>query len=236
MVREGAPAQQCSISGTARVIAMQRASVATACEASSRAGLARAGRQVRPLHPTVFPATRTIPMRALKLIAFAATAFVCVSAFAAAPVLKVSKQVTIDASTDKVWEAVKNFDGLNTWHPAVAKDEIVTGKNNVPGAERMLTLKDGGTIKEKLLGFDAKGHSFKYAIIEGVLPVSSYTSTLQVKAAGKGKSTVTWSGSFKRKNTGPNPAANENDETATNTIGGVYQSGLDNLKKMVEGK
>lgn len=175
-------------------------------------------------------------MRTLKVIAFAAFAAVSVAAFAAAAVLKVSKGVTINAPADKVWDQVKNFDGLGTWHPAVAKDAIVAGKNNEVGAERLLTLKDGGTIKEKLLGYDAKHHSFKYAILEGVLPVSDYTSTVSVKSAGKDKSTVTWSGWFKRKNTGPNPAANENDETATKTMGSVYQAGLDNLKKMMESK
>jgi len=156
--------------------------------------------------------------------------------FAAAPKLTVSKSVTINAPVAKVWDAVKDFNGLNTWHPAVDTDQIVEGTNNQAGAVRLLTLKGGGTIKEKLLHFDAAGHSFSYTILEGVLPVTSYHSTLTVKAAGEGKSQVSWSGEFKRKNIGDNPADNENDKTATDTIGGVYQGGLDNLKKVVEGK
>lgn len=158
----------------------------------------------------------------------------CGTGWAAAPLLTTSKTVVIDASAAKVWHAAKDFNGLNTWHPAVATDEIVEGKNNTAGAVRLLTLKGGGTIKEKLLRFDAPGRSFKYTILEGVLPVSHYTSTLAVKSLGKGKSSVTWSGRFKRKNVGDNPADNENDKTAVDTIGGVYQGGLDNLKKIVE--
>jgi mxaD protein len=153
---------------------------------------------------------------------------------AAAPPLTASKTITIDAPAAKVWQAAKDFDGLNTWHPAVATDEIVEGKNDTVGAVRLLTLKGGGTIKEKLLAFDAAGRSFKYAILEGVLPVSDYTSTFAVKSLGKGKSSVTWSGRFKRKNVGENPGDKENDKTAVDTMDGVYQSGLDNLKKMVE--
>jgi mxaD protein len=153
---------------------------------------------------------------------------------AAAPPLTASKTITIDAPAAKVWQAAKDFDGLNKWHPAVATDEIVEGKNNTAGAVRLLTLKNGGTIKEKLLAFDAAGRSFKYAILEGVLPVSDYTSTFAVKSLGKGKSSVTWSGRFKRKNVGENPGDKENDKTAVDTMDGVYQSGLDNLKKMVE--
>ena len=64
--------------------------------------------------------------------------------------------------------------------------------------------------------------------------MSGYTSTLVVKSLGKGKSAVTWSGWFKRKNVGDNPADNENDKTAVDAISGVYQGGLDNLKKIVE--
>lgn len=154
----------------------------------------------------------------------------------AASVLEVSKSVDIDAPVDKVWAKVKDFDNLNGWHPAVAKDEIVEGKNNEPGAVRMLTLGDGGTIKEKLTAFDDTAHSFEYVILEGVLPVSDYSSKLAVTANGEGKSTVTWSGSFKRKDTGPTPAEDANDKTATDTISSVYSGGLDNLKMMLEAK
>ena len=160
----------------------------------------------------------------------------CGYTWAAAPRLTSSKTITIDAPAAKVWHAVKDFNGLNTWHPAIATDEIVEGKNNAVGAVRLLTLKGGGTIKEKLLRFDPAHRSFKYAIVEGVLPVSDYTSTFAVKSLGKGKSSVTWSGRFKRKNAGENPGDKENDKTAVDTIDGVYQSGLDNLKKIVEAK
>jgi mxaD protein len=191
---------------------------------------------VRPLHPRAFPANEATKMRTLKTVAFAALAAVSLAALAAAPVLKVSKEVTIDAAPDAVWAKIKDFNGLNTWHPAVEKDEIVSGKNNEVGAVRQLTLKGGGTIKEKLLAYDPAHHSFKYAILEGVLPVSDYTSTVSVTSAGKGKSTVTWSGNFKRKDTGDKPAADADDATATKTMSGVYQGGLDNLKTMMGGK
>ena len=173
-------------------------------------------------------------MKIKSAIVVGVSMLVCSVAWAAAPALTTSKSVSIDAPAAKVWNLTKDFNGLNTWHPALASDEIVEGKNNVVGAVRVLTLKGGGTIKEKLLAYDAKGRSFKYAIVEGVIPVSHYTSTFAVKSAGKGKSTVVWSGHFKRKNVGENPGDNENDKTAVDAINGVYQGGLDNLKKMAE--
>jgi mxaD protein len=174
-------------------------------------------------------------MKIIAAIAFASTLLASSAALAAAPNLHVKQTISIDASAGKVWKAVMSFDALNTWHPAVAADQIVEGTNDTVGAVRVLTLKGGGTIKEKLLAFDPAHRKFRYAIVEGVLPVSDYTSTLSVASAGKGKSTVTWSGHFKRKNVGDNPADNENDKTAVDTITGVYQGGLQNLKKMLEG-
>jgi polyketide cyclase/dehydrase/lipid transport protein len=175
-------------------------------------------------------------MKIISALAFALSLLASGTSMAAAPALHVTKSTTINADAGKVWDIVKNFDGLNTWHPAVAKDEIVSGTNNKVGAVRLLTLKDGGTIKEKLLAYSAVSQMMKYSILEGVLPVSGYTSTLTVKSGGKGKATVTWHGNFKRKNTGAKPADNENDKTATDTISSVYQAGLDNLKKMAEAK
>jgi len=155
---------------------------------------------------------------------------------AAAPVLRTSKTVTIDASAYKVWHTARDFNALHTWHPALASDEIVEGTNNTVGAVRLLTLKGGGTIKEKLLQFDESGHRYRYAIIESVLPVSHYSSTFVVTSLGANKTMVTWSGKFKRKNLSDTPPDTENDKTAIDTIEGVYKAGLDNLKKIVEAK
>jgi mxaD protein len=175
-------------------------------------------------------------MKTLIAMAFTVSLLAAGASRAAAPELHVKKTITIAAPADKVWEASKNFNGLNTWHPALASDELVSGTNNTVGAVRLLTLKGGGTIKEKLLAFDETGHRFRYAIIESVLPVSHYSSTFVVSSTGTDKTLVTWSGRFKRKNVGDAPGDTENDKAALDAITGVYTSGLDNLKKIVEAK
>jgi mxaD protein len=142
--------------------------------------------------------------------------------------LSVKEEVAINAPAAKVWEKVSNFNDLGAWHPAVKTTEIVTGENNIVGAERLLTLQDGGTIKEKLLAYNAKGKTFKYNIIEGVLPVSGYVSTLTVKATGKNTSKVVWKGNFKRKDVSATPAEGQDDATAVKVITSVYQGGLEN--------
>jgi mxaD protein len=175
-------------------------------------------------------------MKIKRGIVFALAVLASGYGWAAAPVLHVTKTITIDASAYKVWHTAKDFNALNTWHPGLASDEIVEGSNNTVGAVRVLTLKGGGTVKEKLLAYNDAGHSFRYAIVESVLPLSDYTSTFVVKSLGKGKSSVTWSGRFKRKDLSDHPSEMENDKAATDTANAIYQGGLDNLKKIVEAK
>jgi hypothetical protein len=175
-------------------------------------------------------------MKRVHALAVASLMAVSGSVFAAAPALTVTESVTIHASPDVVWEKIQDFDGMSAWHPAIAKDQIIIGSNNTIGAERMLTLHDGGTVTEKLLGYDAKHRRYRYAIRLGVLPVSDYVATISVKAAGLNRSKVTWSGTFRRKHAGANPPANADDATATKTMTGVYRAGLDNLKKITEAR
>lgn len=149
-----------------------------------------------------------------------------------APVLSVSKSVTIDASPDRVWETVSRFDALESWHPAVRRTEIISGKSQSAGAVRRLTLGDGGTIREELLAMYPARRRFRYAILDGVLPVSAYESSVHVDELDEHTTKVTWSGTFKRKDQGPQPAEGADDATATGTMAAVYQAGLDNLKSI----
>ena len=141
--------------------------------------------------------------------------------------IHVKKSITINAPADKIWAKVADFGDLGAWHPAVAKTEIVEGADNVKGAKRVLTLQDGGKINETLTAYNAKKRSMSYIITESVLPVDAYSATIKVKPAGKDKSVVTWNANFKAK-------AGADDKTATDTINGVFDGGLGNLKKTQE--
>lgn len=149
--------------------------------------------------------------------------------------LRVVESVVIKAAPEKVWAAVKDFDGLNKWHPGFAKDEIVSGGNGQVGSVRKLTIKDGPSFTEKLLSFDDANRTYRYKIIESPLPITDYVSRVTVHTAGNGTTKVTWSGTFKRKNPADNPPEAESDAGAIKLVKGVYRGGLDNLKKMLEG-
>src|ERR1700676_4564363 len=167
--------------------------------------------------------------RAFAVAALAAIVAPCL-VFAAAPKqLKVVETTTIKAPVDKVWATVKDFDSLKKCHPAVAKDEILSGTNNKPGAVRALSIKDGPVIKEKLLAFSDKTHSFTYKFTDTPFPIKDYVSTLQVKDNKDGTTLVKWSSTFKRKNPAANPPDAENDDAGVKLITGIYKAGLANL-------
>jgi mxaD protein len=172
--------------------------------------------------------------RAFAIAALAAIVAPCL-AVAAPKQLKVVETTTIKAPVDQVWATVKDFDSLNKWHPAVATDAIVRGTNNMPGAVRALQIKDGPLIKEKLLSFSDAKHTFSYKFIDTPFPIKDYVSTLHLKANADGSTLVRWSSTFKRKNPSDNPPDAENDAAGVKLITGIYQAGLANLKKMLEG-
>jgi mxaD protein len=172
--------------------------------------------------------------RAFAVAALAAVVAPCL-AFAAPKQLKVVETITINAPADKVWAAAKDFDSLDKWHPAIAKDEIISGTNNTPGAVRALSIKDGPVIKEKLLSFSDATHSFTYKFVDTPFPIKDYVSRFHVTANKDGTTLVRWSSTFKRKNPADNPPDAESDAAGVKLITGVYQGGLANLKKQLEG-
>jgi carbon monoxide dehydrogenase subunit G len=147
---------------------------------------------------------------------------------------KVIEKISIAAPPDVVWAKIKNFDGLKDWHPAVAASPA--DKGNTEGSVRQVSLKGGGAIVETLEGYDDAKMKYNYRAKDGgALPVSNYTSTITVTPEGAG-SLVEWRGAFYRGHPGNEPPPELNDEAAVKAVTGVYQSGLANLKKLIEGK
>lgn len=150
--------------------------------------------------------------------------------------LVVAEMIEIDAKPADVWKYVKRFDGLADWHPIFARSEIIKGKDGSLGAVRALTIKEGPTFTEELLAISDKSMAFTYSIIESPLPLDRYQSTMAVKPNGAGGSTVTWIGTFVRKNPRDNPPEAETDAAMLGLIAGAYAGGLENLKKILEAK
>lgn len=162
--------------------------------------------------------------------------------------ITVEEKITIDADTAEVWDAVKQFDNLHSWHPAV---KATDADGNTKGAQRTLTFENDATIKETLRKFDDEKMSLMYAIDEmdvvatvtddhgdeydvPAVPVRNYKSWIKVTEVDGGAE-VSWTGKFFRVYNGNHHAPDEiSDEAAENAISGFYQAGLKAAKSKLE--
>jgi Polyketide cyclase / dehydrase and lipid transport len=156
----------------------------------------------------------------LKVVLAALTVLVLGTSLAQA--LEVKKKINAPALPPKVWEVAGGFCAIKDWHPLVADcKETEEGGATV----RTLTLKDGATIKEKLL--DSDDTSYSYQIVESPLPVKNYQAKLWVEEDERNpeRTTVHWDATF--------DANGASDDDASKKIGDIFFAGLKGIKQKV---
>ena len=132
----------------------------------------------------------------------------------------------IDAAADKVWERVRDFNGLPRWHPGIRESRIENGEPaDRVGCVRDFNLQNGDRIREKLLGLSDYDMFCTYSILESPMPLENYVATLRLTPVTDGDRTfVEWSAEF--------DCAPANEDDLVNGIGGnVFQAGFDSLKR-----
>ncbi|CAA2141069.1 SRPBCC family protein [Hyphomicrobium sp. ghe19] len=132
--------------------------------------------------------------------------------------LKVDPKKMNDERT-RLWAQFGSWCGIKDWHPAIASCEEVTEGD---AKFRILTLKDGGKIKEKLL--DEKPNFYRYEIIESPLPVKNYQAQFALTPDDDDEDEINfaWSAVF--------DADGKPDAEAKGVIEGIFKAGLDNIK------
>jgi len=155
-------------------------------------------------------------MRIFKLTLIAVAAIFAWSA--AAQALEVKKRREAPGKPADVWAVVGDFCAIKDWHPAVAQCEKIEEGGDT---YRLLTLKDGGKIKEKLT--DKGDTSYSYEIVESPLPVKNYKATLRVGPDDEeNRVEIVWTATF--------DANGASDEEATKTITGILNDGVGGIK------
>jgi hypothetical protein len=141
-------------------------------------------------------------------------------------VIRVYVSSVIDASADTVWSRIRDFNALALWHPGIADSRI---ENNEPsdrvGCIRHFHTRDGGMIRERLLGLSDYDFSCSYEILESPMGVSDYVATLKLTPVTDGaRCFAEWSAEF--------DCAEGREAELVQTIGsGVFQVGFDALKR-----
>lgn len=132
----------------------------------------------------------------------------------------------IDASSDKVWDRIRDFNGLPKWHPAIRESRI---EDALPadkvGCIRNFNLQNGDNIREQLLGLSDYDMFCTYSILESPMPLTEYIATIRLTPVTEGDRTfIEWSAEFSC-----DPA---NEDDLVNGIGNnVFQGGFDALKR-----
>ncbi len=105
--------------------------------------------------------------------------------------IKVYTSSVIDAPAESVWALVRDFNGLGKWTPFVAESRIEDGlPADRIGCVRNFRLKDGGTIRERLLTLSDYDFECTYAILDSPMGVENYVSTLKLTPVTDGGRTL----------------------------------------------
>jgi hypothetical protein len=150
-------------------------------------------------------------------------ALIAVMPLSAVPTTAVAAEVTSDvtfiASADEVWDAIGPFCSISDWYPGLdsCTEEQIDGATH-----RRLVTADGGQFLEKLLAHDDEAMNYRYAIVEGPLPVANYSATISVTQLGD-QTRVVWSGTFEPKGA--------SEAEAVDVVTGVYDAGLEAIRQ-----
>jgi NADPH:quinone reductase-like Zn-dependent oxidoreductase len=136
-------------------------------------------------------------------------------------VIQVRRSTIIDAPVDAVWAILRDFNGHERWHPAVAESRIEDGRAaDEAGCVRRFRLTDGGELREQLLNLSDRDRRFSYCILDAPIPLIDYVANVSLKPVTDGNRTYwEWSSSF---------AAPEDRATELATLvgEGIYEAGF----------
>jgi hypothetical protein len=104
--------------------------------------------------------------------------------------VKVIKSTILNASIEAVWEVLRDFNGHDRWHPAVATSQIERNKpSDVIGCVRRFKLQDGSELREQLLALSDLEQSFSYCLLETPIPLFNYVAHVRLAPVTDGDRT-----------------------------------------------
>lgn len=138
--------------------------------------------------------------------------------------LTFSKKKTYAAQASVVWDIIKGYNEIPTWHPAIT-GSTMTGNGGV-GAVRTLDIQGGIQVVELLEKHDDSAMSFTYSHTEDPpMPFKNYAAEMTVRDEGNNRSSLEWSCRCE-------PLASEDE--IRELLDGFYGAGLDNIESMVK--
>lgn len=137
--------------------------------------------------------------------------------------LVVSETIDLNVPAAAVWKTVGDFGAADRYLAVVERCDL---EQRGDGTERLLHLKGGGTVRERLVLSSHDDQALRYTIVESPLPVNDYVSTVRVDALDHDHCRVTWAATF--------DARDASDGDARSAIEDIYRMGFEGLKKLHE--
>lgn len=97
----------------------------------------------------------------------------------------IRKEIFVHAAADRVWAAVRDVGAI---HQRLARGFVVDTR--LDGDSRLVTFKDGTTVRERILDVDDRARRLEYSIVGG--RATHHCASIQVIADGDGGSRVIW--------------------------------------------
>ena len=139
--------------------------------------------------------------------------------------MQVGEKLTINGSADKIWEILRTFDKVETYHSMTTKTEL---DGQGVGSQRTVTAKDpdGNTIKlvEKLDYLNDDEKTMKISIVGGPLPLNSAVVTIKVGTLEDNKTELEFDSIFD-----PKPGAEEELKKGFQWVFKDFAQGLEKL-------
>ena len=143
--------------------------------------------------------------------------------------VKVVRSTIVDAPIHEVWNVLRDFNGHDSWHPAVAYSAIERSEEpDRVGCVRRFKLQDGAELSEKLLTLSDMEQSYSYCLIDTPIPLLNYVSHVNLYPVTDGNATFwQWQSTF------TTPAGER--EALSDMVGkDIYEAGFEAIRSLLE--
>jgi hypothetical protein len=112
--------------------------------------------------------------------------------------VRVTRSTVLESPIERVWQVLRDFNGFDHWHPAIATSETERGAPaDQVGCVRRLRLKDGSELREQLLTLSDLEQCFSYCLLDTPIPLFNYVARVRLVPVTDGDRTFwSWQGRF----------------------------------------
>lgn len=141
--------------------------------------------------------------------------------------VRVVASTVIAAPLSRVWGVLRDFNGHDRWHPAVARSRIEGGPEDRIGAVRDFALTDGAQLREQLLALSDREHSLRYCLLAAPIPLMGYVAQIRLWPVTDGDATFwQWSSEFQ-------PPPGRETELVALVRDQIYRAGFAAVRRLV---